>query len=78
MKKYGDRNAKLLFQRIQEIKSADSVEMLVQYNIGRCHPLIGNRKGQYSMDLTHPYRLIFEEMNGVLKVVKIMEIVDYH
>ncbi len=27
---------------------------------GRCHELIGNRAGQLSLDLDHPYRLIFE------------------
>ncbi|HET8850143.1 MAG TPA: hypothetical protein VFM78_09680 [Marinobacter sp.] len=26
----------------------------------RCHELTGNRKGQLSMDLDHPYRLIFK------------------
>lgn len=25
-----------------------------------CHELTGNRKGQLSMDLDHPYRLIFK------------------
>lgn len=27
---------------------------------GRCHELKGNRKNQLSLDLEHPYRLIFE------------------
>ncbi len=26
----------------------------------RCHELKGNRKGQLSVDLDHPYRLIFK------------------
>lgn len=26
----------------------------------RCHELTGNRKGQLSLDLDHPYRLIFK------------------
>lgn len=78
VKKFGDRNAKSIFQRIQEIKSVDSVDTLVQFNIGRCHPLVGDRKGQYSMHLVHPYRLIFEEINGAIKIARIMEIVDYH
>jgi proteic killer suppression protein len=26
----------------------------------RCHELTGNRKGQISMDLDHPYRLLFQ------------------
>ena len=28
--------------------------------MGRCHQLRGNRAGQLSLDLDHPYRLIFE------------------
>jgi proteic killer suppression protein len=27
---------------------------------GRCHELTGNRAGTLSLDLVHPYRLIFE------------------
>ena len=30
---------------------------------GRCHELIGDRGGQLSLDLDHPYRLIFEPAN---------------
>ena len=48
-------------QRIDEIKAALSVEMLLQFKIGRCHKLKGNRKDQYAMDLVHPYRLVFEK-----------------
>lgn len=60
-KKYGVKMAEKIHQRIDQIRSATSVEMLVQYQIGRCHPLKGNRKGQYAMDLTQPYRLVFEK-----------------
>ena len=51
---------------------------MVQYHIGRCHPLKGNRKGQYAMDLVHPYRLIFEQIEDEIKIANVMEIVDYH
>ena len=30
------------------------------------------------MDLTHPYRLIFEKKNGKIVAVEILEIIDYH
>ena len=77
-KKYGAEMAQKIHQRIDEIRAATSVEMLVQFRIGRCHPLTGDRKGQYAMDLTHPYRLVFEKRNGKLVAVEILEIVDYH
>lgn len=37
-RKYGERMAILIHQRVDEIQAADSVEILVQYWIGRCHP----------------------------------------
>ncbi|MBE0451752.1 MAG: type II toxin-antitoxin system RelE/ParE family toxin [Clostridia bacterium] len=77
-KEYGERMATLIHQRVDEIKAATSVEMLVQFSIGRCHPLQGNRKGEYAIDLVHPYRLIFEQENDEIKFVKIINIEDYH
>ncbi len=77
-RKYGERMAKLIHQRVDELLSADSVEMLIQYSIGRCHPLEGDRKGEYSMDLVHPYRLIFEQNKTNVQVVRIINIEDYH
>lgn len=32
----------------------------------RCHELTGNRKGQLSVDVAHPYRLIFESADNPL------------
>ena len=77
-KRYGAKMAAKIQQRIEEIRAALSVEMLIQFHIGRCHPLTGDRKGQYAMDLTHPYRLVFEKRNDRLVAVEILEIVDYH
>ena len=43
------------------IGSADTVEDMIQYRIGRCHSLLNNRKGQYAVDLVHPFRLVFKK-----------------
>ena len=68
-----------IHQRIDEISAALNVEMLLQFKIGRCHSLLNNRKGQYAMDLIHPYRLIFTvDKSGNLQIANIEEIVDYH
>ncbi|MDD4729285.1 MAG: type II toxin-antitoxin system RelE/ParE family toxin [Dysgonamonadaceae bacterium] len=77
-RKYGERMARLIHQRVDELQSADSIEMLVQYSIGRCHPLEGNRKGEYAMDLVHPYRLVFEQNKTDIQEVRIIKIEDYH
>lgn len=77
-KKYGPEMAEKIQLRIMQILAATSVEMLVQHHVGRCHTLQGSRKGQYAMDLTHPYRLVFEKRNDKIVAVEIMEIIDYH
>ena len=64
--------------RIGEIEAADTVEDMIKYRIGRCHSLINNRKGQYAVDLVHPYRLVFEKHGNEIQIAHIMEIVDYH
>lgn len=75
---YGQEMAEKIHQRIDEISAADTVEMMVQFRIGRCHPLKQNRKGQYAMDLVHPYRLVFEKNGDEIQIANILEVVDYH
>ena len=67
-----------IHQRITELTAATSIEELTKNKIGRCHLLKGNRKNQYAMDIEHPYRLIFIEVENELQIVKVIEIVDYH
>lgn len=75
---YGREMADKIHQRIDEIDAADTVEIMVQFHIGRCHPLTQNRRGQYAMDLVHPYRLVFEKNGDEIQIANILEIVDYH
>lgn len=75
---YGQRMAIKIHQRIKELESADKVETLLQYHIGRCHVLVGDRDGQYAMDLVHPYRLVFTKQGDEIQIARIEEIVDYH
>lgn len=78
VKKHGQRMADKIQQRIDEITAADSIEEMIQFQIGRCHPLHQNRKSQYAVDLVHPYRLVFEQRENQIHIVNIIEIVDYH
>lgn len=64
--------------RIDQIKASDNVEQMIQFKIGRCHPLHGNRKNQYAVDLIHPQRLVFEKKGAEIQIACIIEIVDYH
>lgn len=78
VKKYGVEMADKIHIRIDQIKNADNVLQLVQYEIGRCHKLQGDRQWQYAMDLVHPYRLIFIQKDDEAVIVQIEEITDYH
>lgn len=75
---YGKEMTEKIHQRIDEISAADTVEMMIRYHIGRCHSLSQNRKGQYAVDLVHPYRLVFEKNGDEIQIANILEIVDYH
>ena len=77
-KKYSIRMADKLHERLEQIWYADSVEVLIYLQLGRCHPLYGDRLGQYAMDLVHPYRLIFTKFGNTIDIVEIQEIIDYH
>lgn len=77
-KKHGQEMADKIHQRIDEIHAADTVEEMIQFKVGRCHPLHQDRKSQYAVDLVQPYRLVFEKNGNEIQVVNIIEIVDYH
>ena len=78
-KEYGDVMAEKIHHRIDQISAITTVQEMIQYKVGRCHPLSNNRKGQYSVDLVHPYRLVFTvDKSGNLQIANIEEIVDYH
>lgn len=77
-KKYGNRMAQLISQRIGEIRSASTVEMMIECRIGKCHALKGDREGQYAVNLLNAQRLVFTKDGDTVQVVTIEEIVDYH
>ena len=54
----GDRRAQLIRARLDALYGAICLEDLRNVP-GRLHELKGDRKGQLSLDLDHPYRLIF-------------------
>lgn len=77
-KTYGKKMANKIHLRIDQLSAATTVEDMVQFRIGRCHSLSNDRKGQYALDLVHPYRLVFKKNGDEIQVVNILEIIDYH
>lgn len=90
LRKMGALRAKLFHQRLGDMYDAVSFADL-QFLPGNYHSLTGNREGQWACSLDQPYRLIFEptvfpiptDAHGVpllseMKIVEIIEIIDYH
>jgi proteic killer suppression protein len=90
VQKMGAKRAKLYQKRLDDIAAAESFVDL-EYLPGRFHQLTENRKDQWSCDLDHPYRLIFEpaevpipkDEHGKqilieIKSLEIIEVTNYH
>jgi proteic killer suppression protein len=62
---HGVNRAKKIKLRMSELRAAENLGVFLPPYSGpsRCHELVGNRKGQLSMDLDHPYRLLFKPAN---------------
>jgi proteic killer suppression protein len=56
---YGKDTARRLRQRLAELAAADTLSDLSHLPPARCHALTGNLKDHFSVDLVHPYRLLF-------------------
>ena len=91
LKQWGKKCSGKLQQRMMELKAADTLADISHLPPPRCHELTGNRAGQLSVDLEHPYRLLFiiannpypERKGGGLDwvgvtEVEIIAIVDTH
>ncbi len=59
VKYFGERQAKKIRLRLDDLRAAATLEEMRHIG-GRCHELKGDRRGQLSLDLVQPYRLIFE------------------
>ena len=63
-RKLGAVRAQKIQRRLRQLAAAESLDVL-RSAPGRCHKLVGDRSGQLSLDLDHPYRLLFRPV-GVL------------
>jgi proteic killer suppression protein len=90
-KKLGAKGGQKLQQRMMELSAAENLSDISRLPPARCHELTGDRAGQLSVDLEHPYRLIFivgneprpEQVSGGLDwegvtEIIIIEIADTH
>ena len=91
LKKHGAKRAGKLQQRLMELKAANTLEEISHLPPPRCHELTGNHAGKFSVDLDHPYRLLFIPANepvptmddggidrGKVTEIEIVSITDTH
>jgi len=60
---FGPDRANRVQRRLDDLRAATTLEDM-RLLPGRCHELLQDRAGQLSLDLDHPYRLIFEPANS--------------
>ena len=78
-------------QRLSEFRAADAMSDLSTLPFVKLHPLFGDRKGQWAVDLDHPRRLVFIPNHDPVPVkpdgsldlaavtsVLVLDVVDYH
>lgn len=84
-------NAKRVTARMDDIKASPNLAVLMQLSAANCHPLSGNKKGEWAVNISANHRLIFEIANDpiptkednnidTIKVtdIRILETTDYH
>lgn len=59
IRQLGANGAKKLKQRLMELQAADVLSDISHLPPARCHQLTGKEAGIFSVDLEHPYRLLF-------------------
>ena len=64
VKEFGPKSARKLKQRMMELSAADTLSDISHLPPPRCHELTGRDAGTFSVDLEHPYRLLFIPANN--------------
>ena len=77
-KTYGRQVARKYIQRINIIKHSRNIDELSRLPGLRCHPLKGDRQGQFAINLTGFYRLIFTLHGEALEIVNIEEVSKHY
>ncbi|MBN1576392.1 MAG: hypothetical protein JW913_07570 [Chitinispirillaceae bacterium] len=91
VKAYGKEMAKVIKRRMAVLAAAGNLEHVSFQKPERRHEVSGARKGEFAVDLTHPYRLTFKpeqhplprKPDGGLDLrniqsIKIIDVEDYH
>jgi proteic killer suppression protein len=88
-KEYGTM-AKKVSQRMEQLIAADNLAVLISLPVN-CHSLTGDRQGEWAIDISGNFRLIFEINQNPIPLksdqsidtilvtdIRILETTDYH
>lgn len=78
VKAYGDKIARKYIGRINIIKAVKDIDELINLPGLKCHPLKGNRAGQYAIKMTGFCRLIFTLKGDLLEIAHIEEVSKHY
>jgi plasmid maintenance system killer protein len=91
IKKAFGSNAKRVASRLDDILASPNLTILIQIAAANCHPLYGDKRGKWAIDISGNFRLIFEiaddpvpkTIGGIIDTslitkICILEIIDYH
>jgi plasmid maintenance system killer protein len=62
LRRHGPKRAQIIRRRLDDLLAATVLEDMRNLP-GRCHELKGDKAGQLSLDLDHPYRLVLQPTN---------------
>lgn len=90
-RQYGTVNGDRIASRLVEMEAVNTLADLFAIPQARCHAMTADRRGQFSVDVEHPYRLFFEPADepvptksdgsidlARVKAVRVLEIADPH
>lgn len=77
-KAFGEEIARKYIQRINIIQKTQTMDDLMKLPGLRCHALKGKRKGQYAINLTGFYRLLFTLKGKQLEIIMIEEVSKHY
>lgn len=90
-REFGKDIARKIMLPLNELRNAENLSQIPPVPPPRCHELVGDRKGQFAVDLKHPHRLVFTIANDPILLksdsgidltkvtkIKILEVADYH
>lgn len=78
VREFGQVVGRKYIQRINIIKTTNSLDNLMKMPGLRCHPLKGDRAGEYAVNLTGFHRLIFTVEGDSLNIAMIEEVSKHY